>query len=74
MTEYRGYRVGDVVRIKSGPFASFTGKVDEVDDLRPTLKVSVVIFGRRTQVDLSFLDVDEIPRTDWPDVPFTSNN
>ena len=74
MSEYRVCRVGDVVRIKSGPFASFTGKVDEVDDWRPTLKVSVVIFGRRTQVDLSFLDVDEIPHTDWPDVPFPSNN
>jgi transcriptional antiterminator NusG len=54
------YAQGETVRIKSGPFASFTGKVEEVNDDKATLKVTVTIFGRSTPVELSFLDVEKV--------------
>lgn len=54
------YAVGEVVRIKSGPFASFTGKVEEANEEKSTLKVTVTIFGRSTPVELNFLDVEKV--------------
>lgn len=54
------YTAGEVVRIKSGPFASFTGKVEEVNEEKSTLKVNVTIFGRSTPVELLFLDVEKV--------------
>jgi transcriptional antiterminator NusG len=54
------YAIEEVVRIKSGPFASFTGKVEEVNEEKATLKVTVTIFGRATPVELSFLDVEKV--------------
>jgi len=54
------YAIDEVVRIKSGPFASFTGKVEEVNEEKATLKVTVTIFGRATPVELSFLDVEKV--------------
>lgn len=54
------YAIGEVVRIKSGPFASFTGKVEEVNEEKATLKVTVTIFGRSTPVELNFLDVEKV--------------
>jgi transcription termination/antitermination protein NusG len=54
------YKLEEVVRIKSGPFASFTGKVEEVNEEKTTLKVTVTIFGRATPVELNFLDVEKV--------------
>ena len=50
------------VRIIDGPFANFSGKVDEVNPERNTLRVMVTIFGRSTPVELDFLQVEKIIR------------
>ena len=55
---------GETVRIKSGPFASFTGKVEDVNADKSTLKVVVTIFGRSTPVELNFLDVEKVTFTE----------
>jgi ATP-dependent Clp protease ATP-binding subunit ClpA len=54
------YSVDELVRIRSGPFASFTGKVAEVDQDDSTLQVRVFIMGREQPVKLRFLDVEKI--------------
>jgi transcription antitermination factor NusG len=54
------FSTGDQVRIKSGPFASFTGRVETVDKETATLKVSVAIFGRPVAVALTFREVEKI--------------
>jgi transcriptional antiterminator NusG len=52
------YEEGDEVRIKSGPFASFTGIVEEADFASRRLKVAVQIFGRASPVGLDFAEVE----------------
>ena len=54
------YSIGDMVRIKVGPFQNFTGRIEEVDQNQATLKVMVDIFGRNQPVELRFLDVEKI--------------
>jgi transcription termination/antitermination protein NusG len=54
------FRLGDTVRIKSGPFACFTGKVEGINQAKYLLKVSVNIFGRAKPIKLRFLDVEKI--------------
>jgi transcriptional antiterminator NusG len=48
------------VRIIDGPFSNFSGKVDEVNPERNTLRVLVTIFGRATPVELDFLQVEKV--------------
>jgi transcriptional antiterminator NusG len=50
---------GESVRIVDGPFANFSGKVDEINPERNTLRVLVTIFGRSTPVELDFLQVSK---------------
>lgn len=54
------FRLGDTVRIKSGPFTAFTGKVQGINQAKSLLKVMVNIFGRAQPVKLRFLDVEKI--------------
>lgn len=54
------FEKNETVRIIDGPFTSFTGKVDEVNPERNTLRVLVTIFGRATPVELDFLQVEKI--------------
>ena len=58
------YSVGETVRIKSGAFQSFTGKIEKVDKDKATLKVMVKIFGRTEPIELRFLDVEKITFTE----------
>jgi len=54
------FEKNESVRITEGPFASFTGVVDEVNEDRETLKVMVTIFGRATPVELEFGQVEKV--------------
>jgi transcriptional antiterminator NusG len=54
------YEKNETVRIVDGPFNNFTGKIDEVNPERNTLRVMVSIFGRSTPVELDFLQVEKI--------------
>jgi transcriptional antiterminator NusG len=53
------FEKGENVRIVDGPFSSFSGKVDEINPERNTLRVLVTIFGRSTPVELDFLQVEK---------------
>jgi transcriptional antiterminator NusG len=57
-------RVGEMVRIRTGPFQAFTARIEAVDEQLATLKVKVEIFGRPAPIELRFVDVDKISFTE----------
>jgi transcriptional antiterminator NusG len=54
------FRLGDSVRIRSGPFASFMGRIEGINQGKSLLKVKVIIFGRSEPIKLKFSEVEKV--------------
>ena len=53
-------KLGETVKVKEGPFANFTGTIEEIDNDKAKVKVLVNMFGRETPVELDFTQIDKI--------------
>ena len=67
------YRLGDRVRIMTGPFAAFTGKVEGINQSKTLLKIRVDIFGRPTPVKVLFSEAEKV-ESDRPLPPSSTPN
>jgi transcriptional antiterminator NusG len=54
------FAISDTVEVMEGPFANFQGKVEEIDDTKGKVKVSIDIFGRETKMELDFDQVQKV--------------
>lgn len=54
------FRLGDTVRVLSGPFASFKGEIEGINQAKRLLKVKVYIFGMETPLRLGYADVEKV--------------
>jgi transcription termination/antitermination protein NusG len=54
------FRLGDTVRVLSGPFAAFTGKIEGINQSKRLLKVRVSIFGKTAPIKLGFNDAEKV--------------
>lgn len=68
------FKIGDQVRIRTGPFASFTGKVEGVLAEPALLQVRISIFGRDTPVSVAAADVDKLDGDERPPLFYSTNN
>jgi transcriptional antiterminator NusG len=54
------FEIGETVKVKAGPFANFTGTIEEMDKDKAKLKVLVNMFGRDTPVELDFTQIEKL--------------
>jgi transcription termination/antitermination protein NusG len=54
------FRLGDTVRVLSGPFAAFTGSIEGINQEKRLLKVRIKIFGKTTPIKLGFADAEKV--------------
>ena len=59
--KHQTFRLGDTVRIMSGPFVSFTGKIEGINQSKALLLVKVAIYGRSKPIRLNFAEVEVMP-------------
>lgn len=59
-TKHQTFRLGDTVRIMSGPFSSFTGKIQGINQSKALLLIQVTIYGRSQPITLKFADVEVV--------------
>lgn len=57
----RIFRLGDTVRILSGPFVSFTGTIEGINQEKALVKVKLAIYGGTNPIKVSFSDVEKVP-------------